>query len=236
MWWFFISDIPAYIVLIIIHIIAGLSVSMVVIFVMLSIIRCLICHEVVWYASLNENIVALIVNITSITLAITIRIVVHVLFFGTGRLNKLPFLSGEACLCDINKTKRAPVLVYILFTASLLLEFYIGMLIKRLSCIRLIPVTLGHLYMIACMYILTNYQDCSNTLMQALLIAVSLQFMYVLRQKEYTIELVKKSCNVLNDTVVPVNENSELNDFGIFVGPQGTSEPIIESDLWDSRV
>ena len=208
---------------------------MVIIYVTLSVIRCLVCHEVVWFISLNEKVVAIVVNITSAAIAISIRVVIHLMFYGTEKFIKFPFLSGETHLCDKNEIKgRAPVFLYSLFTASLLLELYIGIKIKRLSCSRFIPVTLGHLYMIACMYVLTNYQDCSNTFLKSLSISISLQFMYVLKQKEYTIELVKKCCNLPNNIVGLVSENIELNDFGIFVGPQVISEPELEIDERDS--
>ena len=45
-----------------------------------------------------------------------------------------------------------------------------------------------------------------------------MQLLYVDKQKDYVIELLKKCSNVLNNTVVPVNQDLELNDFGIFVG------------------
>ena len=197
---------------------------MMLIYVMLSVIRCLVCHEVVWFANLNENIVALVVNITSVALSITHRIVIHTF---QGEVVRFSFLSGESYLCDKDNNEKTPFFVYIVFTASLLLELYIAIKIKKLSCIRFVSVTIGHMYMIACIYILTNNQGTQIIYMQALSIAKSLQLMYVLRQKEYTIELLKKCCSVTNNTVDLINENIELKDFGIFVGPQVISEPII---------
>ena len=203
---------------------------MMLIYVMLSVIRCLVCHEVVWFANLNENVVALVVNITSVALSITHRILIHIF---QGEVVRFSFLSGESYLCDKDNNEKTPFFVYIVFTASLLLELYIAIKIKKLSCIRFVSVTIGHMYMIACIFILTNNQGTQIIYMQALSIAISLQLMYVLKQKEHTIELLKKCCSVTNNTVDLFNENIELNDFGIFVGPQVRTEPIfiIESGI-----
>jgi hypothetical protein len=83
----------------------------------------------------------------------------------------------------------------------LLLELYIGMIIKKLSCTRFIPVTIGHMYMIAGIHVITNYQSTPMIqVIQASFTVISVQFMYVLRQKEYTIELLKGCCNVQTNT------------------------------------
>ena len=229
LWKSFVSDIPAYIALGITHIIVGIYIIMIIIFVLLSVIRCLVCHQVVWFANLNENIVALVVNITALALTIIQRIVVHLMFFAEGKYIELPcFLSDELTYC--HKKARTPVFISILFTFSLLLELYVGMIIKKLSCIRFIPVTIGHLYMIACIHVITNYQSSPMIqVIQGLFIIISLQFMYVLRQKEFAIELMKKLCKAPTNTVIPVNENIELNDFGIYIGPQPTSGHITVS-------
>ena len=206
----------------------GIGYVIILIFVMLSVIRCLLFHKVVWFANLNENIVALAVNITSVTIAITQRLVVH---FIIRKVIRFSFLSGEPSLCDINENNKIPVFGIILFSASLLFELYIGIKIQKLSCIRFVSVTIGHLYMMGCMYILFNYHDSPIHYVQAIIIMISVQLLYVLRQKDYTIDLLKKCCNVPNITVVPVNESIELNNFGIFVGPQVISQPIIENDV-----
>ena len=221
----FVSNVPAYIVTGILHIIVGLCLNMILIFVMLSVIRCLLCHEVFWFVNLNENIVALVVNITSALITITQRIVVHLFFFSEGLFARFSHLYSDPNLCDTDSKTRRPFFMYILVTFSLLLELYIGMIIKKLSCIRFIPVTIGHLYMIAIMHILINYQYPMIPGMQPLTLIISLQLMYVLRQRDYTIELLKKYWNVANNTVVPVNDSIELNEFGIFVGPQVISDP-----------
>ena len=208
----------------------GLCMNLMLIYLMLSVIRCLVCHEVVWFADLDENIVALFVNITSVVLSIIHRFVVH---FFKGIIVRFSFLSGDSYLCDTDSSTRAPVGLYIILTTSLLFELYIGIKIKKMSCTRFISVTFGHLYMTAGAYILLNFKDSSTAYMHALSVIISFQLLYVLKQKEYTIELLKKYCKVPNNTVDLFNENIELNDFGIFVGPQVRTEPIfiIESSI-----
>ena len=231
LWKSFISNIPAFLAISLTHIIVGLYIVMIIIFVMLSVIRCLVCHEVVWFANLNENVVDVVVNGIALVITIIHRIVAHLMFFAKGKFIELPcLLSDELLHCNVNIKARTPVFIYILFTSSLLLELYIGMIIKKLSCTRFIPVTIGHMYMIAGIHVITNYQSTPMIqVIQASFTVTSVQFMYVLRQKEFTIELLKKCFKVPTNTVVPVNENIELNDFGIYIGSQARRDPITES-------
>ena len=174
---------------------------------MISVIRCLVLHEVVWFATLNEKIIAIVVNIITLVLTILTRIFIQVKLF-----SKRTFLG------------------YTLF-------LNIGIKIKKLSCFRFIPVTIGHLFMIAFLlfiFDMTNQNENFESIKYSL-IMISLQFLYVVRQKDYVIELVIKCRNVLNNTVVPGNQDLEINDFGIFVGPQVISDPTQISDKIPSR-
>ena len=197
-------------------------------------------YEVVWFVNLNENIVALVVNITALVITIALRIVIHIQIFSKRQfIGYTLFLSDELTLCNTMPLRGSALQIFAfgVVALSLFLELYVGIRIKKLSCFRFIPVTIGHLFLIACLIVIFS-NDTQNTNYQSIYmfyIVISLQFLYVMNQKDYMIELIKKYKNMLltNTAVTPVNEDLELNDFGIFVGPQVTSDPTKESDEQD---
>jgi hypothetical protein len=207
---------------------------------MISVIRCLVLHEVVWFATLNEKIIAIVVNIITLVLTILTRIFIQVKLFSKRTfLGYTLFLSDELTMCNTATVsfQALTVLPIIMVAFSLLIELYIGIKIKKLSCFRFIPVTIGHLFMIAFLlfiFDMTNQNENFESIKYSL-IMISLQFLYLVRQKDYVIELVIKCRNVLNNTVVPGNQDLEINDFGIFVGPQVISDPSLDSDEIPSR-
>ena len=207
---------------------------------MISVIRCLVLHEVVWFATLNEKIIAIVVNIITLVLTILTRIFIQVKLFSKGTfLGYTLFLTNELTMCNTATVsfQALTVLPIIMVALSLLIELYIGVIIKKLSCFRFIPVTIGHLFMIAFLlfiFDMTNQNENFESIKYSL-IMISLQFLYVVRQKDYVIELVTKCRNVLNNTVVPGNQDLEINDFGIFVGPQVISDPSLDSYEIPSR-
>ena len=207
---------------------------------MISVIRCLVLHEVVWFATLNEKIIAIVVNIITLVLTILTRIFIQVKLFSKRTfLGYTLFLSDELTMCNTATVsfQALTVLPIIMVAFSLLIELYIGIKIKKLSCFRFIPVTIGHLFMIAFLlfiFDMTNQNENFESIKHSL-IMISLQFLYLVRQKDYVIELVIKCRNVLNNTVVPGNQDLEINDFGIFVGPQVVSDPSLDSYEIPSR-
>ena len=182
---------------------------------------------------------ALIVNITALVITIALRIVIHVQIFSKRQfIGFTLFLSDELTLCNTTSLRGSALQIFAfsVVALSLFLELYIGIRIKKLSCFRFIPVTIGHLFLIACLIVIFS-NDTQNTNYQSIYmfyVVISLQFLFVINQKDYLIELIKKYKNMLTNTAVtPVNEDLELNDFGIFVGPQVTSDPTEESDEKD---
>jgi hypothetical protein len=207
---------------------------------MISVIRCLVLHEIVWFANLNENIVAIVVNLTALVLSILTRIFIQIKLHAEGKiLGYTLFLTNELTMCN-TATVSFQALMFLPITLvafSMFIELYIGIKIKKLSCFRFIPVTIGHLFMIAFLIFMFDLTKQNPNLqsIQNPLIIISLQLLFVVRQKDYVIKFLKKCCNVLNNTVVPVNQDLEINDFGIFVGPQVISHPTLDSDERPSR-
>ena len=205
-----------------------------ILFVTISVIRCLVLHEVVWFTNLNENIVASVINITALVITIALRIVIHVQIFSKRQfIGYTLFLSDELTLCNTTALRGSALKIFAfsVVALSLFLELYIGIRFKKLSCFRFIPVTIGHLFFIACLIVIfsDNSQNTNYQSIYMFYVVISLQFLFVIKQKDYIIELIKEYRNMLtNTTVTPVNEDLELNDFGIFVGPQVMSDPTFE--------
>ena len=121
---------------------------------------------------------------------------------------------------------KAPLLeVLFPVTTSLLLEIYISIRLKKLPWLSLKSVTMGHLLMALAVFVIVNNQQNNVQFksIQVALILLGFQLLYTLKYRYFFIECVRKMCCVSN-SVVPRQLDLELNDIGIFVGPQRSVE------------
>ena len=204
---------------------------------MLTLIRCVVCQQIYWFASLDIKIVTIIVNISALVITTVLVIITHINVLAKGQFPGITlYLSDDLTVSNTATITRPPYAIFTLISASMMTELYIGIKIKKLPCTRFIPVTMGHIFMIACIQLIINFHKSSPNKDSVLpsFIVISLQLLYTYKVKNYVIEVTRKWFNNLTtNSVTPLNDNHDLNDIGIFIGCQipTISSRIQEQDI-----
>jgi hypothetical protein len=204
---------------------------------MLSAIRVFVYHEFNWFMNLHKNVVALIVHLTSLIICGYMMVRKYLRRDEEQKdFGYAVYLSSDLTLANqYQKVTQLPARVtaalFIPVGISLALELYIGVRLKKLPWLSLKSVTLGHFVIGACMWILFTLGQGSNLFIsiRISLLHLIIQFLYTVKYKTFMIEYTKGICD-LTHTVSSNNGDSELNDFGIFVGPKETN-PELETEL-----
>ena len=108
-------------------------------------------------------------------------------------------------------------------SSSFALECYIAIRLKKLPWCSLRTVTIGHLLMGS--GLLLSSIKVSSMAMYGIKIPLAFlifQFLYFLKYRDHALELAKKYLTRTN-RINPDQEMGNINDFGIFVGPQNAN-------------
>ena len=191
-------------------------------------------HEFNWFMNLHKNVVALIVHLISLIICGYVMVRKYLRRDEEQKdFGYAVYLSSDLTLANQYQTSvtqlpaHVTAALFIPVGISLALELYIGVRLKKLPWLSLKSVTLGHLVMGACMWILFTLGQGSNLFIsiRISLLHLIIQFLYTVKYKTFMIEYTKGICD-LTHTVSSNNEDSELNDFGIFVGPKDIAEDL----------
>ena len=195
-----------------------------IIFVALTICRLLVNCDCHWFTSLDKQIVTNTVFISSMLIVIISRIII---FFA---IRENPVYVSYVIYLSSLTVKQAIGLKYpfsttfpllLLLIVSFLLELCISIKIKKLPWTSMKSITLGHIFMGMVIIAPTfNYNGKFFPIQTSLLI-LSLQTLYALKYRTHSIKVLKRfCCNETTNSVVPGSQDLQLDDIGIFVGPQ----------------
>ena len=197
------------------------------IYVALTICRVLVNCECSWFTSLDKQIVTKTVFLSSMIIVVVIRTIL--VFTKDIKENEihLGYVIYLSSLDDkqsfewkypIFRLLSLAILVIIIF----LIELCIGIKIKKLPWSSFKSVALGHVFLMGIVLIAlgNKYQKMFYSI-QLSLVILSLQVLFALKYRTHIIKVLKGfCCNTTTNSVAPEQPDPELNDFGIFVGPQ----------------
>ena len=219
-WKLMLSDIPLPVVNVLTHLSGGCYVNVILIYIGLTLIRFFIYKKFEWFAILNETYVALAINLIALIIEVIIRLYVQFYVYAYNKYTGYTlFLTSEIDLRNTEKFPNTPILPFIIIAISLVVELYISFKVK--SCFTSLSVAIGHLYMIVCMFLIftANRIDPLFESVQISFTTLSCQMLYILKYETYFLGIVRNTCMIDNNQVNSVIDDN-LNDFGIYVGPQ----------------
>ena len=237
LWKLFISDIQRDVAITVESLGHGIIFNIVLIYAMLSVIRVLVYHELNWFMNLNKNVITLAVHIITLIFCGYLIIRKYLRKEEDQKHFGYPvYLSTE--LTSADQIVRITVLPFYVYSAvfipvglSLALELYIGVRLKKLPWLSLKSVTLGHLVMGAFWWLFFSVgqgQNLFNSIRMSMILII-LQFLYTVKYRTFITEFTKGLIR-LNNSVSTNIEDSDLNDFGIFVGPKEIAEDLELND------
>ena len=218
------GDIP----LVIAQIIAFLGlfvciINIMIIYLALTICRILVNCDCHWFTSLDKQIVTKTIFLLSIIVVIVIRVIIY-LIRNSGYVGFVLYLSSikgkQAVRWKYPLLTLVPIVSELLI--SFLLELYISIKLKKLPWTSLKSVTLGHIFMgmIPILIATRNKDNVKIFPIKSSMLILALQTLYALKYRTHIIQLLRRlCCNLTVNSIAPDQQDLELNDIGIFVGP-----------------
>ena len=211
-WKLILGDIP----LVIAQIIAFLgificTVSVVLIYVALNIIRLLVYFECHWFMNLDKEFVTRTIFLSAIIIAIASRIFIAIqVRENPGYVSFVIYITSLDFKHNRVRSKY-PLLTtlpsVIVLVISFLLELFLSINLQTFTWNSLKSVTLGHLFMTTiALVICGNKNNIMFQVIQFSLILLSLQILYALKYRSYVKDELKKLC--FNSSVTPEQQYS----------------------------
>ena len=195
----------------------------------LSFCRLCILHEFEWFMDIDQKKLFQRILFTATLLFILYAIPKYLMiYYQCDHLGFTIFLTSIRN-CNLNQlTKNATrhPFVIISIISSFIMEVYIAIKLKKLPWSSLRSITIGHIIM--SIWLFASSIKVSRMAMYGIKMPLSFlmfQLLYLLKNREFVLERIKRLCINNNRRVNPDDATLELNDFGVFVGQQISNIP-----------
>ena len=195
----------------------------------LSFCRLCILHEFEWFMDIDQR--KLYQRIWIITLLIFFLYGIPRYLFIYHKFDHVGytlFLTSirQCSLNQLTKNVTRHPFVIICILLSFIMEVYIALKLKKLPWSSLRSITIGHIIM--SIWLFASSIKVNRMAMYGIKMPLSFlmfQLLYLLKNREFVLERIKRLCINNNRRVNPDDATLELNDFGVFVGQQISNIP-----------
>ena len=196
------------------------------IYTIMSICRICLYHEFSWFMEIDQRKMSRVITATVLLILVTVGI------FLIHRIHNSESFNGYTIFLISNiscqKVKLiAPIrtwVIIVLLSSSFLFECYLAIKIRRLPWFSLKSVTIGHLIMGAGLLAASiEFSGLAMYVIKMPLAFLAFQFLYFLKYRDHAIKVAKRFCLTRTNRINPDEGSDNLNDFGIFVGPQNAN-------------
>ncbi len=207
---------------------AGCLMNTVAMYTIMSICRICLYHECSWFMEMDQRKMSRVITIIVFLFWVVVGIFLcYRKYNSEDHVGYTIFLISNISCKEFKFEYFTPrtmsIIVFLL--SSFLLECYLAIKVKKLPWFSLKSVTIGHLIMVSVLYS-KNFIQFSSTAMYGIkpsLTLLTFQFLYFLKYRDHAIKFAKEFCLTRTNRINPDEESDDLNDFGIFVGPQNAN-------------
>ena len=206
------------------------------IYTIMSICRICLYHEFSWFMEMDQRKMSRVITTTVFLFWVVVGILLcYRKYTSEDHLGYTSFLISNISCKKIKFEYVAlpPLIIIVFLSSSFLLECYLAIKIKRLPWFSLKSVTVGHLVMgagLSAIYI--QFSGLAMYVIMMPLAFLTFQFLYFLKYRDHAIKVAKMFFLNSTNRINPDEEGDNLNDFGIFVGPQNANN----SEINEMRV
>ena len=227
MWKLVIGDINLVVAIIITISGGGCLINPFILYFIMSICRICLYHEFSWFMEMDQRKMSRMITATVFIFWLAVGIFLFYSKYISEEHDGYTILLISNISCKqvkLEKITPPTFIVIVLLSLTFSLECYIALKVKKLPWFKLKSVTIGHLIMGATLY--SKNLQFSSMIMYGIkppLTVLIFQFLYFLKYRDQAIEFAKQFCLTRTNRINPDEESDDLNDFGIFVGPQNTN-------------
>ena len=189
----------------------------------MSICRICLYHEFSWFMEMDQRKMSRVITATVFLFWMVVGIFLcYRKYNSEGYQEYTIFLISNISCKEVKSiTPISTMRIIVILSSSILLECYLAIKIKRLPLFSLKSVTIGLLVMGAGLFTINiQFSSPALSVIKMPLAFLTFQFLYFLKYRDHAIKVAKMFFLNSTNRINPDEEGDNLNDFGIFVGPQ----------------